>query len=357
MTDTSAGGTQPARAGTSALVRRQEQLGSRSTTRSRTLQHMFSPAEDVQLLGWISSPCHRCSHPRNSSLALVTNGPSSNLESQSASLGPAQPVKNWPWPRRERMQRQLSHSEVLLMHRLVLLLWRVLARFLPDPSVGDLEQGHGDLIARARSHFMEGLEVTSSTSPAASRAPTAAAMGVAPPSTPPASPARTRGQDLASRILLQKCLADCHPLLGLAALAPVAESPPAWLAAVVQLGQHQKLCSCVALGPAQPVEQAVPPGPALPLEVRSPLWLRAQPPCNHRAAPPGQGRRFPLSSIWATTRLSGKQANLPKKPALESWKGPRAPRRRQRSTMTDTPAGGPQRKQNSSARIAHQGRA
>jgi hypothetical protein len=146
---------------------------------------------------------------------------------------------------------------------------------------------------------MEVLEVTSSTSPAASRAPTAAAMGVAPPSTPPASPARTRGQDLASRILLQKCLAcsgvtvaerpraerpcpapvlaACHPLLGLAALAPVAESPPAWLAAVVPLGQQQKLCSCMALGPAQPVEQAVPPGPALPLEVRSPLWLWARP--------------------------------------------------------------------------------
>jgi hypothetical protein len=50
MTDTHAGGTQPTRAGITALVRRKKQLGSHSTTRSHALQHTFSTAEEVELL-------------------------------------------------------------------------------------------------------------------------------------------------------------------------------------------------------------------------------------------------------------------------------------------------------------------
>jgi hypothetical protein len=97
------------------------------------------------------------------------------------------------------MQRRLSHHEMLLVQGLVLLLRWVLARFLPGPSGGDLEQGHGDLIAQAHARFTEVLDGLSSTSPAAPGAPTTAAAGVVPPSTSPASPAGPVVADPATR--------------------------------------------------------------------------------------------------------------------------------------------------------------
>ena len=78
------------------------------------------------------------------------------------------------------MQQRPGRREAILVRGLIRLLSWVLERFLPDPSIADLEQGDGGLLAEAQDQFMEVIAAAFGASPVA---PTR----VAPPSTPPAS--------------------------------------------------------------------------------------------------------------------------------------------------------------------------
>ena len=78
------------------------------------------------------------------------------------------------------MHGRLGQREALLVRTLLLLLRWVLEMSLPDSSVGDLEQGGGELLAQAHDQFSQVLAAASFTTPSAGAAPstpTAAAAG------------------------------------------------------------------------------------------------------------------------------------------------------------------------------------